>query len=98
MEKLDELQLIVQVPLEPQDDLIVVCKAHQCRVALGEVFPESSGVAEPWLARKSARTLLSEVSGSSGTGPSWRTSRQVSTSPAMPEARMRLPAESPLVM
>ena len=94
---LGELELVVQVGLEPEQVVAGVVDG-QGAVALLEPAPHRPASRPSAAARNSARTRRSPASSSpAGTGPSCRTSAQASASAASPARRRWSTTMSPLV-
>ena len=77
VQQLKQLQLIVEIVLEPQDGLVMIAEARERAVPLGKSQAEVA--VAPQLKSDSPRARISESASSdavSGTGPSWSGSRQ----------------------
>ena len=96
---LDELELVVEVMLEPQLDPLEVAMGPHDRVARGEVRRDLAGVdAESGRRERRTRRREHASSGPPTIGPSWSTSRHGRIGRPSRPRRRRSAALSPLVM
>src|SRR5439155_2587977 len=95
----EELELVVEVVLEPEDHLEISAeRLEQLPVARSNEESSACCRPQPQSARKRARVRSSSRLGSAGTGRSWSVSCHGSTAPPSVVCRSVLPALSPLVM
>ena len=99
IEHLQQLQLIVEVGLEPEHQLLAAGERTVEQAIAGREILECRALFVPAAAgEESGRSSRSSAGvAAAGTGPSWRTSRHGSTSPSKWAAAIPSAATSPLV-